>query len=1485
MVIYQKMKQMLGGTKKFYILGGISLVALITGLVFLRAEGITIYDLRSNMQEEISGFNKGFIGVSGHAGWDITKTGTESDVEVSYLMFENKTTFCLTPPKGYSNIITPGLHANAVPVTITNHDLLGSAVNTLDFSTEKEVCFDITYDEFFPGMSFKVGWNSIVFNSTGVSEGTGQDSWGKRTFYSPLRDRWYQAFINNQGAIQMDSSADGVNWDVGVHVNNTAHANNYTYDDFDCYIDDTGTYIHCTYAQSYSNTLYYRPLVTSPSSPYIAAGNEDTPFTSADGNDDVENPKITLDYDSCVLIAFDMEDDSQATADEHNVVLIKEDAGTTCGNGDFDAADMETGFPIYNVSDYDIGYSLSCQTGIYSYPESTDAEIFFTCQNDGDNQNMSSVFFNGTSNTIQPQRIIQEDLNGGYYQNDYSSVIFNETSFLAFAAEDGTSNIDAHQVTQKNGSVVSDVDTLIDTQYASTSGRVTSFYDSIGDDVWVIASDDSDQNDIYVSVSDNDHGITWDSFLQWIDEAGAGGAVRHITSYFDNTTCTAGVGYVATVNASHSAMFFNSFNTGTCDSCTGGNCEFYAHPDLLFDARIQDAALCLNCDEGGIIKWDISEVCGLGVNIDNASLQFYVDNIQGAPDADIRFWYIRNQTIDDSNSAAEWEAETLYNSTNSTFAPTVAGYANITITDLVTEACNRGENLTLRYEDPDYTVNSIAAFSGTSNVNNMGHVQFGSNNYRALRTYEWAFFAFPKLFVTYSAQELNVTLNETITPDNSTIDWSDGFYAEWYAPEGETLSACKFEIQGPYGTTNYTGTLTNNNCSLNLTTYLPTNVLNFRAWANDSDGTEGFSKNYYVNVTPRTEGVDGIWYMRAPINSSNQYSGASEERLHGPTDGNGHDMGVLWRGNRSDVNGEFFGDESRYCASWVQFYFDEPGYNNVTIDHIQCQTWFWSSNMHKVRGALSGNASIEGYDESTNSTTWIYYNETQTFNDFNATYYHFFIWNESNLDKRIDNQGDLLNLSMKYRSYDDGDPGIGYKPQNLIHANQRGWCIVNKVGSSWLNDTATLNSTDEDGDGLTDWQEVYRYYTDPYDPDTDNDTHNDYQEVANGKDGLDPYDWGVIHKFYATNATVNISLNNLSYQTVEPTVSDANVTLAYTDLNKSLLAAFDGENFDPGIIQIKGNDTHTWAISQLNYHVNLSGYDVGSITTINVFEGGSTSGNPATQGHFTTFNETALIYNASNNENSVIMYGMNDVNMKKLKQIRSGFGDYLDPTTTFSVTRTNKYEYGDQDFTWNFYPDWFEIWVITGESELNITYPTTENNFTYNSSNQWVVVNFTFIEDGIYMTEGVSVVAIPVNSPATNATLNGIATYAGNNIWQQNCTLPPNLPRNHYYNLTVIAQTGTSGLVSDTEEDAIFYDQGSCVYPGSGAWRIKCSDHCIINTATNLMGNPILVNETGSLTFNASITNVSYFLAPSATCRKEFIKPSGLISMDGRKFP
>ena len=68
-------------------------------------------------------------------------------------------------------------------------------------------------------------------------------------------------------------------------------------------------------------------------------------------------------------------------------------------------------------------------------------------------------------------------------------------------------------------------------------------------------------------------------------------------------------------------------------------------------------------------------------------------------------------------------------------------------------------------------------------------------------------------------------------------------------------------------------------------------------------------------------------------------------------------------------------------------------------------------------------------------------------------------------------------------------------PSVFSGTNQYSFIILN------LEDNETLKLQDKDNDGLTDYVELFSYFTNPEDIDTDNDGLSDFEEVVSGEDG------------------------------------------------------------------------------------------------------------------------------------------------------------------------------------------------------------------------------------------------------------------------------------------------------------------------------------------------------------------------------------------------
>jgi len=74
-------------------------------------------------------------------------------------------------------------------------------------------------------------------------------------------------------------------------------------------------------------------------------------------------------------------------------------------------------------------------------------------------------------------------------------------------------------------------------------------------------------------------------------------------------------------------------------------------------------------------------------------------------------------------------------------------------------------------------------------------------------------------------------------------------------------------------------------------------------------------------------------------------------------------------------------------------------------------------------------------------------------------------------------------------------------PRLLTSPQRSSFVILN------VEDNTTLQGLDRDNDGLSDYDELYVYYTNPFDPDTDRDDVSDYDEVLGGSDPNNYSDW------------------------------------------------------------------------------------------------------------------------------------------------------------------------------------------------------------------------------------------------------------------------------------------------------------------------------------------------------------------------------------------
>ena len=506
--------------------------------------------------------------------WNITKTGAEEELGVEYeIINDTATEFCikLKNKKEYEERITEDI--SNIPISKISDKSFDINLLNLDFSGEEleiEQCFNVNYPRLVEGISFKIGWDTVIVNST--QEGEDKSSaWTHKIFFDPNNDRWHVIYIDDGEDVHSASSSNLIDWVDGIDIEPGSF--DYGYFDLVLDVDGANTYLHFVRSRNsflgIPDYVKYKRMTLTGTTPFIGSITTETPYdissAGGDSNDDVLDPRITLDSNRCVLIIFNYDNATAPSADDYSVSLIKE--GHTCGNGDFDAADLEVGFPIHNIQS-GVGYDLPSPPGIVSFGD-LDAQLFWIDTDVAGSNDLESVFFNGTSNSVGTQRTLDVDIEGSNFAYYGYSLTIGDKSFT-FSVDDGTTSVDVWRTIVKNGALSGHIDTLIDrdTGFGTFTAVIDTRADS-GGDIWVFAVDDGDDEDIWYSRS-VDNGTTWINQTLWQDDPSAKQESKQIGAYFNNETCDIAVTWLAGTSSPFEVTV-DHINTGNCivpDTCT-----------------------------------------------------------------------------------------------------------------------------------------------------------------------------------------------------------------------------------------------------------------------------------------------------------------------------------------------------------------------------------------------------------------------------------------------------------------------------------------------------------------------------------------------------------------------------------------------------------------------------------------------------------------------------------------------------------------------------------------------------------------------------------------------------------------------------------------------------------------------------------------------------------------------------------------------------
>jgi len=519
----------------------------------------------ADLSSKISSNSNVITSISPQVVWSIDKTGAEKDLIVTYdIIDKTSTKFCINflDKQKYESALSISAK-DITQIPITKIDALDTSFNLektkTDLSNADKIdeCFTVNYDELIEGMSFKIGWNSVIIHSNAEADG-GMVSWRSFIFYDSNNNRWHSIIENVSNTLDF-SSSDGLTWFQGGEIQMLTDS----WNDFDCAVDINGTdsYLHCASGTANNNVIRYIRCNLTGTVPYIECASEDSIFISSDNTDDVISPNIELDSNRCVMVAFGLEDDSEPVQDEWEIALVIEN-DTECGDGIV----PQFVVPTLIVNSDQPGYDYPGHIGIKSFGD-LDAQIFWIDNTDGSSADLETIYYNGTSNSTGTQVTMDADVEFhwntiGYPDwgtwGGYDSIILNNNT-ITVAMDDGTQDLDAYILTSKRDTTVTQVDTglnLFDSD-SSGFGDVSLVVDTLTNDIWVFARDSTDNDDIYYAIS-SDYGQTWHNQTLWQDETST--TYYFISSYFNEETCDIMVTWLGASGEIHSDII----NTGSC---------------------------------------------------------------------------------------------------------------------------------------------------------------------------------------------------------------------------------------------------------------------------------------------------------------------------------------------------------------------------------------------------------------------------------------------------------------------------------------------------------------------------------------------------------------------------------------------------------------------------------------------------------------------------------------------------------------------------------------------------------------------------------------------------------------------------------------------------------------------------------------------------------------------------------------------------------
>jgi hypothetical protein len=444
-------------------------------------------------------------------------------------------------------------------------------------------------------------------------------------------------------------------------------------------------------------------------------------------------------------------------------------------------------------------------------------------------------------------------------------------------------------------------------------------------------------------------------------------------------------------------------------------------------------------------------------------------------------------------------------------------------------------------------------FRSSRDINQTAPVNPGSNEYVQIYTTEKGVGYIPKCIITYMLP-LSITINFAGNlsdkggphwrPPGETVEltgiWSDGYYTndsrqheDWIYinlsvlhPTGASnqytaSNVSHVWLQWLNGTTwtnwNYEFEQAGNYWEYNTSDFITTHTGNdysFNVVANDT------SSNSYCKWWNKTGigcgntrrfvqlGCGQINISYTPLYLFNYTSGTGSPPTYGLGDSVKHDRLHHDQGADGSLNDSgylSYYDQTlndtmhlRYCGGFVGYFFDDSKcVEPFELKNIYYHIWSASSDgtisiyWRKTRGCPFGG--VNGFDQvnfiyDKDSISNIYWNNGLP--SYSDMYYLCSAFRNSTASSRNFTDNDIYEFVLEADRTE-------HFPSVICNRSVASFVLLN------LPNNNTLITIDSDNDSLSDWQELFRFYTNPFLADTDNDGVNDKNEIENSTDPND----------------------------------------------------------------------------------------------------------------------------------------------------------------------------------------------------------------------------------------------------------------------------------------------------------------------------------------------------------------------------------------------